>query len=242
MLDAPDCAEKPDKGRNRADGRQERQVLVHLLALARDRHIHRPINPGLSARDQTAFLAERPAPFVHAGSEDPLDRGAGPVADPVEKLVQRLAGPELILELARPPGQASEKQQLFENHRPGPEGCQDQDDHHRLHHPCGPQEHRRQRKIDTVDLGRRERRLGSSRLRRRDHRGSGQSQWIHLPVPALMPHTRGACPLFDAGHPAILGLLVYSCVARGFFMRDIDENCEGINPRGESVHSRDVTK
>ena len=73
------------------------------------------------------------APLDHAGREDALGLAARGGADLVEQAVERLAGPEGLVEDPRLAAGAAVLQDLVDHHAPAPDRGQDQEHHDDLH-------------------------------------------------------------------------------------------------------------
>src|SRR6056297_1858631 len=147
--DAPDGAEKPDEGRGRADGGQKRKAAVELFALFRDRHVHRPVDSCLGTGDHPPVVALRTAPLDHARREDLLGGVIWVLAQPVEELVEGLAGPEFGVEAGGLGAGLAVLDELADDDRPAPDRGYDEHDHHELHREGGPEVEAPERIVDV---------------------------------------------------------------------------------------------
>ena len=102
--DADDRAEKPDIGAGRADGGEDHQPGVEALDLALDRHVENLVDALREALARSGRSPRRSA-STRAWRRRRLRRGrcAGAARDGAVELLERLAGPEHLLEAVHGP-------------------------------------------------------------------------------------------------------------------------------------------
>src|SRR3569833_2331143 len=121
--DAPHRAEQANKGRHRANRRQQPKLLFDAVGLAQDGRAHRLFDALFDAGQHgfahPASGFEPAPPFAQAGDEHRCQGMIVAGAELLIKLVQRLAGPEHFLEPPRLALEAAENENLVEDDGPG---------------------------------------------------------------------------------------------------------------------------
>ena len=148
MHDAPHRAEQADVRRDRADGREERQVRfdgVELTLEARTHGAPGAVEQGAGVgHSALAQLHE----FAHSRREDAFHRRAvGALGGVCIELVEVLADPELALEFFVRGTSALQAEELAEDHGPAGQRGDHQPRHHQLHHDACVQHERDDREV-----------------------------------------------------------------------------------------------
>ena len=100
-----------------------------------------------SPASERAWPSKLRLPFAHGGDKQRAGRMARLGCERLVEFLQRLAGPERLLEAVAGPADAREQQGLVDGDRPDPDRANDQPDHHRLDHPMGLPEQMEHRQI-----------------------------------------------------------------------------------------------
>ena len=137
---------------------------------------------------------EASLPLAHGSDEQRRHRVRGAVRQRPIEFVERLTGPERLLEAVHGAPGARVEHSLVDRDRPDPDRADQQPDHHRLDDPMGVPEQREQRKIGR---GQREHRLRHvGRIHR--HVLSAQSGSVGRTGAAQYPQS--TCARDDAAH------------------------------------------
>ncbi len=135
---------RPMNGPAEATVASTRRFDFEPLDLARDRDVEHLVDAGVQAAERARRLLERALPLAHRRDEQ--GGGAGVVRLVRQrrvKLLERLAGPEHLLETLHLVAELAKQPGLVENDRPAPERSEEQAEHHRLDDDVGGPEHRR---------------------------------------------------------------------------------------------------
>ena len=135
--DAPDRAEQADEGAGGADGREHQETALQPLDLARDGDVHDLLDAHLQAGEGSRLAFEGALPLAHRGDEQRRHRMRRGAPTASVEFLQRLAGPERLLEAVHRALGAHEEQRLVDDDRPDPDRSDEQPDHHRLHDHVG---------------------------------------------------------------------------------------------------------
>jgi hypothetical protein len=148
--DAPDRAEQADEGTGRADGGQEEETALETTDLAGDGDVEHLVYPRLEAELRTRAGLEAALPFAHGRDEDRRHALRRAAAERAVELLQRLAGPECLLEAVELLAHPRIEDGLVDDDRPHPDGGDKEADHHQLDDDVGLQEQRDERQVGTV--------------------------------------------------------------------------------------------
>ncbi|MCY1377341.1 hypothetical protein D9M69_649080 [compost metagenome] len=139
MHDPPDRAEQAHVRRHRADGGQERQVLLGGIQFALEARAHRAAGT-VEQRGRVGHVAlAQLLVFAHAAGENAF-HGAGELGilrGRGEQLVQAGARPELALEIVVEHADALEGEVLADDGGPAGDRHDHQQQHDQLHHEAG---------------------------------------------------------------------------------------------------------
>src|SRR6266702_3852660 len=145
--DAPDRAEQADEGAGGADGREHQQPAFQPLDLARDRNVHHLVDAHLKACDRAGLAFERALPLAHRRHEAGRHGMRRLGRERAIEVLDRLAGPERLLEAVHRAAGAGKQEDLVDGDRPDPDRAGQKSQHHRFHDPVSLPEQRDQRHV-----------------------------------------------------------------------------------------------
>ncbi len=131
---------RPTKGPGRTDRRQHQQPAFQPLDFAGDRDVHHLFDPHLQPGKGSRLAFERPLPFAHRRDETGRHRLRRLGRQRAIKFLDRLAGPERLLEAIHRALGARIKENLVDRDRPDPDRTGQQPQHDHFHDPVRPAE------------------------------------------------------------------------------------------------------
>ena len=123
---------RPMNGPGRADRRQHQQPPLQPIDLARERHVHHPVDAAAKAVQRAHARFVGALPLAHRRHEQRRDAVRVALRDLLVELLERLARPEDGLELVHLPPRAGVEEQLVDDDRPAPDRGDEQPDDHQL--------------------------------------------------------------------------------------------------------------
>ena len=136
---------RPTKGLAEATLARNSRFGFEPFDFARDRHVEHLVDARVQAGERGGRGLKRALPLAHRRDEQARRAGIGPLRQRPVELLERLAGPENLLEALHRAPELGEQQRLVDDDGPAPERGREQAEHDDLDHDMRRPKHRQQR-------------------------------------------------------------------------------------------------